>query len=125
MVFRACATSTLRWMALPLVCPAAVPVHPAGDVESVRCGVLAESNVGESIDGFTHRAEVDPIFSGSRDSGTVNLKCAGDGVPGSELSYCTCVIWQSERDAADARRRGPGALVDPASHRPPASRSRR
>lgn len=94
------------------VCPAASVIQPAADLPSIHCGVLALANQGAHVDGFESRGQVDAVFSGSRDPSTVNLFCAGEGLPGSSCSYTACEIWRAGREADWARRRGPDALRD-------------
>lgn len=99
--------------ALPIVCPAANLVEPADDQPSIVCGVLELANDGAQINGFTHRAEVSALFSGTRDAGTVHNFCAGRGIPGSPMSYCSCAIWQAEKQRIDDQRAaGPDGLRD-------------
>lgn len=93
-------------------CPAATVIHPATDLPSVVCGVLALANDGAHVDGFEARGQVAAVFSGSKDPSTINLFCAGTGLPGSRCSYTACMIWRAGRDADWARRRGPDALRD-------------
>jgi hypothetical protein len=98
------------------VCPAATPIHPPADDESVLCGVLALANDGAHIGGVTARGQVSPLMSGSKDPNIVRFQCAGTGVPGSHMSYCACELWRAQRDAELAGRRGPGALRDEKAH---------
>lgn len=99
-------------MATALTCPAASGIHPAADAPSVLCGVLAQSNRGAHVRGFQSRGQVSPVMSGSHDPATIATACAGDGVPGSQLSYCACAIWRAGKQAEWAGRRGPDALRD-------------
>lgn len=108
-------------MQLPIACPAASPVQPADDQPSVVCGVLEIANEGAEVGGFTERGHVSALFSGSRDAGTVQNFCAGRGIPGSPMSYCSCVIWQAEKDRIAAQRKaGPDGLRDPGRRERPA-----
>lgn len=110
--------------ALKLVCPAALPIHPATDEPSVVCGVLEQANEGAEIGGWEERGQITARLSGSRDRSTVRNLCAGRGVPGSAVSYCSCVLWQAQKEAEWAQRHGPDALRDPIADRPPAVRDR-
>jgi hypothetical protein len=107
-------------MALPLACPAAMEVSPPAHGPSVRCGVLELSNEGAHAHGFQSRGKVPALMSGRHDARTVHGFCAGPGVPGSRLSYCSCAIWRAQREAEWAARRGQDALRDSEATRPPA-----
>lgn len=107
-----------------LVCPAARSIHPADDAPSVICGVIDGSNEGAEIGGWERRGKVTPVVSGTRDPATIRYLCAGRGVPGSETSYCACVLWRAQRQADWADRHGPGALRDDLAIRPPAVRDK-
>lgn len=88
-------------------CPAASTFPPAvGDrVPDVLCGVLADANDGAHVGGFRSRGQVDALFRGDKDPSTIRFACHGQGVPGSPMSYCACVIWRARRDADRAGRR--------------------
>lgn len=109
-------------MALTLVCPAASLVEPPAHGPSVICGALELSNDGAHVNGFQSRGQVSALMSGKSDPRTVRGFCAGDGVPGSPRSYCSCVIWRAQRQAEWAARRGPDALRDDQAARPPVTR---
>lgn len=98
----------------PSPCPAATTFPPVvGDrVPDVLCGVLAKSNDGAHVGGFTSRGQMDPMFYGDKDPSVIRHACHGRGVPGSPASYCACVIWRAQRDAERAGRKGPDALRD-------------
>lgn len=99
--------------ALPIVCPAASPVQPANDEPSVICGVLELANDGAQIAGRRRGAEVSALMSGTRMAATVELFCAGRGIPGSPMSYCACAIWRAEKARiAAGRSTGPDGLRD-------------
>lgn len=107
---------------LTLVCPAALPIHPAADVPSVVCGVLEQANSGAEIGGWEQRGQITARLSGSADRSTVRALCAGTGIPGSAISYCACELWRARRHADWANRTGPDSLRDEKATRPPASR---
>lgn len=110
-------------MALPLVCPAASEVSPPAHGPSVICGVLELSNDGAHVAGFASRGQVSALMSGRKDPRTVAGFCAGQGVPGSPRSYCSCEIWRAEKARiAAARRAGMDGLRDDAAVRPPVTR---
>jgi hypothetical protein len=109
-------------MSLPIVCPAASEVQPPAHGPSVVCGVLELSNDGAHVQGFTSRGQVNALMSGQKDRRTVQGFCAGQGIPGSRISYCSCAIWRAQREADWAARRGPDALIDDAAARPPVTR---
>lgn len=95
------------------VCPAALPVHPPHQGPSVICGVLHRANDGAHIGGFSAKGQVGALISGRTDAGTVRNFCAGQGVPGSPASYCSCRLWRAEKQRiAAARRMGPDGLRD-------------
>jgi hypothetical protein len=97
------------------VCPAASTVR--GD--SVVCGVLALGNESASLRGSREAGQVSPVMDAARHGSVVRHQCFGRGVPGSESSYCRCVLWRAQRDAEIAGRHGDGALRDEQAHRPP------
>lgn len=106
--------------ALPIVCPAASAIEPPGDAPSVVCGVLENSNDGAHIAGNRDRGQVSPIFSGARDARIVAGFCAGQGIPGSLASYCSCAVWRAEKERIRAGRpAGPNGLRDGQATRPP------
>lgn len=109
-------------MGLAIQCPAASVVEPPAHGESVVCGVLELSNDGADAHGFQSRGQVSALMSGRKDTRTVRRFCAGRGIPGSPMSYCSCEIWRAQREADWAARRGPDALIDEAAARPPATR---
>lgn len=104
---------------LPIVCPAGASAHPAVGSASVHCGVLAASNRGAHVGGFTSRGQVSPIRSGDEDRLAVHTYCCGTGVPGALNSYDACPIWRAAKEAEWAARRGPDALRDKQATRPP------
>lgn len=82
------------------------------------CGVLELSNEQAQLNGYRSRGHINPVLSGTKDSGTVRLFCHGPGIPGSPMSYCSCDLWRAQRDADRAARRGPDALRDERTPRP-------
>lgn len=89
---------------------------------SVLCGELVIANDGAHVQGFQSRGHVSPVMDGDHDATAIATYCAGDGIPGSEISYYQCPIWRAAREAAWAGRTGPDALRDEQAGRPPAVR---
>lgn len=65
---------------LPLRCPHARPAIDEG-VPSVSCGVIEAANRREPM-----AAEVPSLVSGKRSGSTIAFFCAGQGIPGVELT---------------------------------------
>lgn len=86
---------------------------------NVLCGVLALANESASLRGSRAAGFVSPVMDGVRHGSVVRFQCLGEGVPGSEMSYCRCVLWRAQREAELAGRSGDGALVDGEALRPP------
>jgi hypothetical protein len=79
---------------------------------TVVCGVIARSNEGASVAGWTDAGDVDPLVSARNDPTSLLAFCCGDGVAGAPRSYCNCPIWQAAREAEWARRKGEAAMID-------------
>jgi hypothetical protein len=103
-------------MSLPIVCPAGTHVSPPSEGDSVVCGVLEQSNQGANVGGFHSRGQLPALISGRADPKVVLGFCCGPGVPGSRLSYCSCVLWRAEKQRL---ARGDSELRDELAQRPP------
>jgi hypothetical protein len=103
-------------------CPAADPVSPPVDGDSVVCGVIRLSN---EADPLAHQAP--ELVTTRRDPSSFRAYCTGRGMPsdferdahgcanrgldpGETLCYTDCPVWRMERERLErAKHEGAGA----------------
>ncbi len=83
-------------MANCAICPAARRIQGTTRIPHTLCGVLDLANDVHEGDGRSkRRGRVEATFGD--DTAQVRLVCRGPGVPGSELSYTNCDLWQQAK----------------------------